>query len=132
MSNELPETYGPAIYSYTRREAIEDGVLVDGTIGDLAEVSRQHYRHPIAMTAGVFAVIQRAVENKKYCNDYKGVWHDVLYMSRVMPIRKWSTGCLFKVIITGTGRKRYHTFKIECGAGDNAEPVLTVMLPDED
>ena len=39
---------------------------------------------------------------------------------------------LFKVIITGTGRKKIHTLKVVCGPGDDAEPVLTIMLPEED
>ncbi|GAG58437.1 unnamed protein product, partial [marine sediment metagenome] len=47
-------------------------------------------------------------------------------------ISKWETGCMFKVVITGTGKKKIHTFKIECSGGDNGEPVLTIMLPDED
>ncbi len=123
---------GDAIYSYTRAQAIEDGVLVDAMAGDLAEVSRQHYKHPVAMTAGVFSLIKRAVEHPKHCNDYKGVWHDVLYMSHAAPAKRWQTGCLFPVIITGTGRRRNHTLKIECGPGDDGEPVMTVMLPEED
>ena len=120
------------IVTYTRRQAIDDGVLVDASVGDLAEVSRQHYKHPVAMTAAVFDLMRRAVEHPRWCNDYKGVWHDILGMSRMNPVQKWETGCLFQVIITGVGRKRKHTLKIECGPGDDAEPVLTVMLPEED
>jgi len=120
------------IYTYSRAQAIEDGVLVDATIGDLAEVTRQHYKYPVAMTAAVFALMEQAVNHPKWCNDYKGVWHDILWMSRMFPVRRWETGCLFQVVITGTGRKRKHTLKIECGPGDDAEPVLTVMLPEED
>lgn len=119
------------ISRYTRRQAIEDGVLVDGSIGDLAEVSRQHYKHPIAMTAAVWALIDRAVKNRKHCNDYKGVWHDILWMSRLAPAVDYPSR-LFSVIITGVGRKRRHTLKIHCGPGDEGEPVLTVMLPEED
>jgi len=120
------------ISTYTRRQAIEDGVLVDASVGDLAEVSRQHYKHPVAMTAAVWGLIDRAVKHPKHCNDYKGVWHDILWMSRVCPTKKWATGRLFLVIITGVGRKRNHTLKIECGPGDDGEPVLTIMLPEED
>ncbi len=120
-------------YCYTRAQAIEDGVLVDATIGDLAEVTRQHYRHPVAMTASVFALIERAVNHPKHCNDYKGVWHDILWMSKMGITRRFdATTHLFKVIITGAGRKKVHELKIQCHLGDNAEPVLTVMLPGED
>ncbi len=130
--SSLSEMFGDAIHTYSRRQAIDDGVLIDAMVGDFAEVSRQHYKYAIAMTAGVFGLIRRAVEKKRHCNDYRGVWHDVLYMSRTAPVKRWQTGCLFRVIITGTGRKRNHTLKIECGPGDDAEPVLTVMLPEED
>ena len=121
------------IYSYTRAQAIDDGVLVDGTIGDLAEVTRQHYKYPVAMTAAVFALMEQAVNNRKHCNDWRGVWHDILFMSRAYITRRFDdTSHLFEVIITGTGRKKKHTLKIVCGPGDDAEPVVTIMLPEED
>lgn len=124
--------FGDAIYSYTRKQAIDDGVLIDASSGDFAEVSRQHYRYPVAMTAAVFGLIERAVSNRKYCNDFLGIWHDILWMSKCGKVRQWQTGCEFRVIVTGVGRKRYHNLKIECGPGDDGEPVLTVMLADED
>ena len=121
------------IFTYTRAQAIDDGVLVDGTIGDLAEVTRQHYKYPVAMTAAVFALMEQAVNNRKHCNDFKGVWHDILWMSKMNITRRFDESShLFKVIITGTGRKRTHELKIVCGPGDDAEPVLTIMLPEED
>ena len=121
------------ICSYTRAQAIEDGVLVDATIGDLAEVSGQHFKFPVAMTASVFGLIEKAVNHPKHCNDWRGVWHDVLWMSRQNLTHRFdATTHLFKVWITGTGRKRWHELKIQCHPGDNAEPVLTVMLPGED
>ena len=121
------------IYTYTRAQAIEDGTLVDGTIGDLAEVTRQHYKYPVAMTATVFALMEQAVNNKKHCNDWRGVWHDILFMSINYITRRFDdTSHLFEVIITGTGRKKKHTLKVVCGPGDDAEPVITIMLPEED
>ncbi len=131
--NDVREVFGEVIYGYSRAQAIEDGVLVDGTIGDLAEVSRQHFRYPIAMTAAVFGLMEKAVNHPKHCNDYKGVWHDICWMAKCGISRRFDpTTHLFRVIITGTGRKRLHTLKMVCGPGDNAEPVLTVMLPEED
>ena len=129
----MQDVFGEVISSYSREQAIEDGVLVDGMVGDLAEVSRQHFKYPVAMTAAVFELMEKAVNHPKWCNDFRGVWHDILWMSKMAKIRRIdATQHLFRVIITGTGRKRYHTLKIVCHAGDNAEPVLTVMLPDED
>lgn len=127
------ELFGDVIDTYTRAQAIEDGVLVDGTIGDLAEVTRQHYKYPVAMTAAVFALMEKAVNHPKWCNDYKGVWHDILGMSKMNITRRFDpTTHLFKVIITGLGRKRTHELKAVCGPGDDAEPVITIMLPEED
>ena len=129
----LEEFYGPVISSYTRAQAIEDGVLVDGMAGDFGEVTPEHYKWPVAMAHAVFAPIEKAVNHPKHCNDFKGVWHDVLWMSRCHKTRRISESVhLFLVIITGTGRKRNHTLKLVCGPGDNAEPVIAIMLPNED
>ncbi len=128
----MQDMFGPVISSYSRAQAIEDGVLVDANIGDLAEVTRQHFKYPVAMTAAVFRLMEKAVNNPRWCNDYRGVWHDILHMSKVAIVRRIDpTQHLFRVIITGTGRRKYHTLKIVCHPGDNAEPVLTVMMPNE-
>ena len=126
-------TDADVIYSYTRAQAIEDGVLIDATIGDLAEVTRQHFKYPVAMTASVFAMIEKAVNHPKHCNDWRGVWHDILWMSRKNITRRSDASThLFKVWITGAGQKRWNELKIQCHPGDQGEPVLTVMLPEED
>ncbi len=117
---------------YTRAQAIADGVLISGNVGELEEVSRQHFpRTPIAMTAAVFDIIKRAVENPKSCNSYKGVWHDVLWMSRTCSRAVDESTCLFLVKITTPGRRSLYQFKIVCHAGDHGEPVLTVVLRDQ-
>ncbi|MBN2209824.1 MAG: hypothetical protein JW709_00365 [Sedimentisphaerales bacterium] len=132
MKDNKPNDHLNLIYAYTRAQAIEDGVLIDATQGDFADISRQHYKYPIAMTTAVYALIEKAVHHPRWCNDVKGVWHDILWMSRVAARSLDESTRLFQVIITGTGRKRTHTLKIVCGPGDEGEPVLTVMLPNED
>jgi hypothetical protein len=127
------DLFGDVIHSYTRAQAIGDGVLVDGTVGDLAEVTRQHFKIPVAMTAAVFELMERAVAHPNHCNDFPGVWHDILWMSRRNVTHRFNATChLFEVIITGTGRQRKHTLKAQCHAGDQGEPILTIMLADED
>lgn len=120
------------IHSYTRAQAIEDGFLVDLMQNELGEVCRQHYKHPVACTVAVFEIMRKAVENKRYCNDYAGILHDMLHMSQVHWQFHGHTARLFKVIIQGAGRQRVYTFKLVCHPGDSAEPVLTIMLPNED
>lgn len=130
-TEEEDSVFGEVISRYTRAQAIADGVLIDAMQGDFEEVSRQHFKYPIAMTAAVFAIIRKAVENPKHCNDYKGVWHDILWMARGLRGARQDQN-LFRVMITGAGRQRLFTFKMVCGPGDTAEPVLTLMLPEED
>ena len=84
------------------------------------------------MTAAVFALIAQAVASPKHANDWRGVWHDILWMSRVSPVQVWQGGRLFRVIITGTGRKRLHTLKAISHPDEIGRPCITIMLPDED
>lgn len=120
------------IHSYTRKQAIEDGFLVDLMQNEMEGVCRQHYKYPIACTLPVFGIMQTAVENSRYCNDYAGILHDMLHMSRVHFRLQGKTVRLFQVIIKGAGRKSLYTFKLVCHPGDNGEPVMTIMLPEED
>lgn len=120
------------IHSYTRKQAIEDGFLVDLMQDEMEEVCGQHYKHPIACTLPVFEIMQKAVANPRYCNDYAGILHDMLYMSRVHYQFHGHTARLFQVIIKGAGRKSLYTFKLVCHPGDGGEPVMTIMLPKED
>ena len=119
---------------YTRAQALADGVLIDASTGDLAEISNQHLPGVhVAMTAAVGALIEKAVAHPDHGNDWKGVWTDILWMAGAAPGQAVpGGGRLFRVIITGTGRKRLHTLRIQVHPGDRGEPCATIMLPDED
>jgi Family of unknown function (DUF6573) len=122
MSNDNP--FGELIYSYSRAQAIEDGVLVD-----LSQVDsiRQGWKHPFACTSAVSAIIEEAL--KRPHQDLAGICHDISTMAMIA-IRKADDRqlILFRVIITGTT----HMLKLHIGPGDAGEPVLTLMLPNED
>jgi len=120
----------PIIFSYSRQEALSDGVLID--LNQWVSIDASGYKYPAACTAAVFAIVERAVNNKHFHNDYTGVIADIFWMSIVMPVEKWETGQLFEVTITGAGSHPIYTLKVECGPGDEGEPVITFMLPDED
>ncbi len=121
------------IYTYTRKQAIEDGMQVK-LENENAKLSKEAgYKHPVFITSGVLGLIETAVDNKKYCNDFTGVLWDILYMSRAVGKPVNDRMVKFDVIITGTGRQKTHTMYIECGAMDidDPAPVLTIMLPEE-
>ena len=125
MSDE--NTFGETIYSYSRTQAIEDGVLVDLTQTDSI---RQHWKHPFACTSAVWAIIEEALIQP--CQDVSGICHDISTMAKLVikntPSARASEQIRFAVIITG----KKHTLKLHIGPGDTAAPVLTLMLPYED
>ncbi len=121
--------YGAPISVYTAEDAVADGVLVDAQQGEFAEVTRQHHGDtPVYMTRHLFCLIERAVEHPRACNDWKGVWHDVCFMSSfVLQGANAGDRRRFRVIITGCGRKRNHILV----AVWNGQSV-TYMFNDED
>lgn len=81
----------------------------------MLSVCRQHYKYPIACTAAVFAIMEKAVSNKRYCNDFAGVLHDMLWMSRVYKRQIDESTVIFRVKIVGAGRQSLYDFKMVCG-----------------
>lgn len=127
----MNELFGSIVHSYTRADAIADGVLVDLTAAYPEEC--RLYRYPVACTAAVWSLVDQAVTNRRHFNDEAGVVWDILYMSQKGIIaRPDAQTVLFQVVITGSGKKKIHTMKAVCGPGDNLEPVISIMLPSED
>ena len=133
---QLEEMFGTVVYAYTRTQAIEDGVLVSGMTADLEEISRQHFKWPIAMTASVWALVESAASHPDACADIKGTWHDILWMAKNGIFERITPSIvLFHVAISSDHAKKKpvaHKLKFHCGPGDNAEPVITIMQRDED
>jgi hypothetical protein len=118
---------------YNRAQAIADGELIDLSDSETGEVCRTYYKYPIACTAIVWCLIQQAIDNNKD-NSLVGILHDILWMSKASPtaLSNDESTWLFEVFISGTNSDVTHKLKIVCGAGDNLEPVLTLMLQGED
>jgi len=116
------------ISTYTRAQAIEDGVLVDLSAA-APGVCAQHYKYPIACTASVWAIIERAVKNEKHGNDLNGVVHDLLWMSRTYKRQLDESTVIFRVKITGAGRQSVFNFKMVCGPDDDAAPSSRSCSP---
>lgn len=121
----MEAVFGDVISSYSRQQAIEDGVLVD--LSALYPHDTRIYKWPVACTDTVWNLILEA------CNDDvkdAGPWvWDLCRMSARFPTKFLSEReQLFKVIIGETP----HTLKVHCGPGDTAQPVITIMMPEED
>ena len=128
----LADLFGAPIYVYTAEQALADGVLVDARV-IAPDVARQHAGSaPVYLTAELWALIEKAVANKRWCNDVSGVWHDVLWMAGVAQLAR--LGRIdrperrhFRVIIKGAGRQSIYTLAL---VSDGA--ALTLMLDNED
>ncbi len=136
------------ISSYTRAQAIEDGVLVDLTHPsftfrpNLNICKEAGIKFPVAMTRAAYSLaVQREDEPLPAWNDLSGRLWDVLYMFK-LAARNGGTELRYRVSVTNwvrvNGRRINRTkqetivLKALCGPGDDAEPVITIMLPDED
>lgn len=141
--------FGEVIHSYSRREAIEDGVLVDAS----AMAKEAGFKYPLALTRTVWDRYVTPAEGLVgYGQSVEGRLWDVLMMLRYA-IRRHGGGSrlMFEVLFRMPDRDDWQanertfredgrtdrtmrevTLKSLIGPGDTPEPVLTIMLPDED
>lgn len=125
----LNELFGEVISMYTRKEAIADGSLVD--VSTLAKEAGIKY--PVAITQTAYGEVVRPDEQAKNRGESEtGRLWDVLNMFRLKARSCTGSRFDFKVIATEDGREVVHLLYAVCGPGDNAEPVITIMLPNED
>ena len=121
----------PVIFSYTRQQAIEDGVLVDLT----SWASEAGFKVPVACTSAVWnQYIVPPEGTKQLGQSERGRGHDVLWML-FCAIRRSRGGdrLLYKVIfLQAPNRQETVELKSICGPGDDGEPTITIMLPTED
>ena len=120
----------PVIYSYTRAQAIEDGVLVD-----VSEMGREAgIRYPVAITSTVWnGYIVPDPRGRRNGQSEAGRLWDTLWLLRCHAQRARGRQFYFQVwYIMKAKLHRQVTLKAVCGPDDNGEPVITIMLPEED
>jgi len=125
---QIEEPALTVIYAYTRAQAIEDGVLVD--ISEMAKEAG--FTMPVAITATAWRMYVRAPDGVEHQDENGRLW-DLLTMLR-FAIKKGGQGSelLFTVSVNNDGEPKSVQLKSICGPGDDAEPVVTIMLPRED
>ena len=118
------------ISRYTRAQAIEDGVLVD-----VSNVAREAgITFPVAMTRAVWVQCAEVPEGLEGVQDEQGRLWDVLWMLKVAIRRSGGEHVTYQVIFqNGPGNRNRHTVTLWaiCGPGDQGEPVITIMLPED-
>ena len=133
---DLHDIFGKTIFIYTREHAIADGALVDVSL----QARDAGFRIPIAMTAAVWAdcVAWSAEDSQRQVSqdEWARLW-DVLWMaSRAARRAQGAPRIAFDVYRVPRGgqgmRPRPARLHLHIGPGDNAEPVITILMPNED
>ena len=129
--------FGEVISTYTRAQAIEDGVLVDA--GPMTK--EVGFSIPVVLTSAVW--VDCVVWNKDDCRqqvnqDQSGRLYDVLFMAAfaIRTSAVYSDRLLYELY--RVPRDGYSTapvpvtLKLIVGPGDTGEPTMTILLPNED
>ena len=147
MNDTSSALFGAPIHVYTRAQAIADGVLVD--VSDTARDAG--FRVPVALTRAVWmdcvAWSDKDANNRgpgrdQYLpQDESGRLWDLLWMAGLSARREARCSSprerfpfrLLRVPRRGGGlAPRAVTLHLHFGVGDDAEPVVTILQPDED
>ena len=124
--------FGPVIYTYTRKQAIADGVQVDVT----QTAKEAGITYPVFLTRSVFDAYV-AVPAGVECQDEAGRLWDLIWMLRFAIIRSRGHGDRVPVALyVRNDNQRAKLVKLIATCGpldfDNPAPAITVMLPGED
>lgn len=116
------------IYSYSREQAIQDGILID--CSSLAK--ELGYVFPVAITDTLW---QMHINKEFNGQSATGRLWDVLNVLRwqIKVIKQESSILLFEVYFRQEdGSQELIKLKAHVGPGNSGEGVLTIMLPNED
>jgi hypothetical protein len=144
----MEELFGETIYSYSRAQAIEDGVLVD--LNDpsftfrpgLNICAEAGIKYPVAMTIAAYsATVSEPGTPLPPGQDISGRLWDVLTMFKVAAKQGGAEICFPVSVVNWVSvdgerinRTKRETVILQaiCGPGDGGEPVITILLPNED
>ena len=130
--------FGELIYSYTREQAISDGVLVP-VPEDL--VKEAGIKLPVAVSDHLYSIVDPVnLDEMNAGQTATGRLWDLLWMFRTTisdPKNQHTDRVMFKVLFLMKRPgcpARLEQFEVlgVCGPGDMGEPVLTLMFPEDD
>jgi hypothetical protein len=125
----MQEIFGDVIYGYSIKQGIEDGVLLD--VSSLAREAG--IKFPVAVTNGVWAEYVTVPAGVVGQDEQGRAWDIVWMLRRAIAAGKGGTEIRYHLMVRNDNRRpRMVELKAICGPGDDAEPVITIMLPNED
>ena len=131
-TNQNESPFGEIIYSYTRKQAIADGVQVEVT----KTAQEAGIKFPMFLTRAVFDNYVAVPEGVTGQDEAGRLW-DVVWMTRFGIIRA-RPGCdripVAFYVRNDNRAARLVKLIATCGALDidDSQPAITVMMPDED
>jgi hypothetical protein len=133
--DRLENIFGEVISVYTRAQAIEDGALIDVT----TEANESGFKVPVAITATVWAeVVAWSDEDsaRQIHQDEHERLNDLLWVAITLSRHQTGNRMSFQHHRVPRGRDEVRrtpiTLVMSIGPGDDAEPVVTFMLPSDD
>lgn len=124
-------TEADLIHSYSRAQAIDNGVLIDVPVNALSHEAGIKY--DCAMTAQVYALLNPTDQEKAIGQDLEGRIWDMLTMFKVSTRAAQNASELFFSMLVNRGPRRMETLFLRAtiGPGDDGEPVITFMARGE-
>ena len=130
-TNHTDSPFGPVIYSYTRSQAVADGVQVEVT----KTAKEAGISFPVFLTRTVFDAYV-AVPPDVQGQDEAGRLWDVCWMLRfaILRSRGGNRVPVALYVRNDNTRAKLVTLIAQCGPldMDDPQPAITVMMPDED
>lgn len=129
-SASLEAFYGPAIDTYSRADALADGVLIDVS----ATAREAGIIYPVALTSMVHETCVALTDAARDagCDEEGRLW-DVLTMFRSAAKRSGGREVRFTVAVVQDAEEPTDVdLYAVVGPGDDAEPVITIMVQGED
>ncbi len=127
----MSDQYGTIIYSYTRKQALEDGVLIDVS----EEAKSAGFKIPVAVGDNLFHRYVIPPEGlSKEGQSMEGRLHDLFEMLKAAASMRWKDSkVLFDVLfLMAPGKLEQVRILAVAGPGDEGEPVLTICLPEDE
>jgi hypothetical protein len=123
--------FGPLIHCVTRRDLIEAGQLVEAPEKDCREAG---FTVPVALTREVWGSYVEVPKGVTLQSEAGRLW-DILYMLRLAIARNRSEPdtLLYSLYVRNDNHApRPVQLKAVIGPDDAGEPVITILLPDQD
>jgi len=127
------EPFGPVIYSYTRAQAVADGVQVEVT----KTAAEAGIKFPVFLTRTVFDAYVEVPPGVTGQDEAGRLW-DIVWMLRfaILRSRPGADRIPVALYVRQSDRERPRLIKLIATCGpldiDDPQPAITVMMPDED